>query len=271
MTSTLSTVAGAGVGTSAARPDGGLKVAGEFAFSSDLWADDMLLGATLRSPHPRARIRRVDITGALALPGVHAVLTLDDLAPAMAKRRMLRHSNSGTPLDKLWAFALADGEVSYVGETVAFVVAESAERARDAAEAVVVDYAPLAPIVSLREAVEPGTALLLVDFWTNPSHTEPVFAALMAGEWLTASGEADCYSVQDVEEWLQRTGLDEVCRSSPPPYDRIYRGRPPSPGPTALFSGVGGRRRAALRGATACRRATRQSSIRPRTSRPAPR
>ena len=70
---------GMGVGASAPRPDGTLKVTGEFAFSSDLWMADMLWGATLRSPHPRARIRAVNIAGALRLPGVAAVLTDDDV------------------------------------------------------------------------------------------------------------------------------------------------------------------------------------------------
>jgi hypothetical protein len=58
----------------------------------------------------------------------------------------------------------------------------------------------------VRAAVTPGTALLLVDFWTDVSHTKPVLAALMAGEWLTASGEADCYSVEEVGNWLGLTG-----------------------------------------------------------------
>src|SRR6516225_11175535 len=69
-----------GVGVSAPRPDGTLKVTGEFAFSSDLWMADMLWGATLRSPHPRARIRSVDLSGALRLPGIAAVLTCVDVA-----------------------------------------------------------------------------------------------------------------------------------------------------------------------------------------------
>src|SRR5262249_59483028 len=64
-----------GIGESPVRPDGVLKVRGEFAYSSDLWADEMLWGATVRSPHPYARIRSVDIGSALAVPGVYAVLT----------------------------------------------------------------------------------------------------------------------------------------------------------------------------------------------------
>ena len=68
-----------GVGETPLRPDGDLKVTGEFAYASDLWMDDMLWGVTLRSPHPYARIRSVDITEALATPGVFAVLTHDDV------------------------------------------------------------------------------------------------------------------------------------------------------------------------------------------------
>ena len=58
--------------------------------------------AFVRSPHPHALISGIDKDAALALPGVHAVLTLDDLAKVMTKRRMVRHSNSGMPLDKAW-------------------------------------------------------------------------------------------------------------------------------------------------------------------------
>src|SRR3954451_19613279 len=68
-----------GVGVSVRRPDGVPKVKGEFAYSSDMWAEDMLWGATLRSPHPRARIRAIHIGQALAEPGVRAVLAHEDV------------------------------------------------------------------------------------------------------------------------------------------------------------------------------------------------
>src|SRR5215211_5036116 len=71
-----------GIGESVTRPDGTPKVKGEFDYSSDLWMDDMLWGATLRSPHPRARILNIDVTGAVALPGVYAVLTHEDVPGA---------------------------------------------------------------------------------------------------------------------------------------------------------------------------------------------
>ena len=110
-----------GIGTSPRRPDGTLKVKGEFAFSSDLWHEDMLWGATLRSPYPRAEIRGIDLTAALALPGVYAVLTHEDVPGA--KRYGLEIADQPV---------LAMGEVRYEGEPVAIVAADHPETARRA-------------------------------------------------------------------------------------------------------------------------------------------
>src|SRR3712207_8324197 len=57
-----------------------------------------------------------------------------------------------------------------------------------------------------RQYVPDGARLLLVDFWTDATHTQPVFAALMAGEFLVITGEGDVYSAEDVDSWLQDTG-----------------------------------------------------------------
>ncbi|HEX4982215.1 MAG TPA: xanthine dehydrogenase subunit D, partial [Ilumatobacteraceae bacterium] len=67
------------IGTSAPRPDGIAKVQGWFAFSSDLSAEGCLWGATLRSPHPYARIVRIDPGPAWRINGVEAVITADDV------------------------------------------------------------------------------------------------------------------------------------------------------------------------------------------------
>ena len=67
------------VGESAPRPDGVPKVQGRFAFGSDLWAEGMLWGKTLRSPHASARIVRLDVAPALLIPGVRCVLTHEDV------------------------------------------------------------------------------------------------------------------------------------------------------------------------------------------------
>jgi xanthine dehydrogenase D subunit len=133
------------VGQSPGRPDGALKVSGEFAFSSDLWADDMLWGATLRSPHARARIRAVDLTGALALPGVYAVLTADDVPGA-------RHYG----LDVADQPVLAFDEVRYQGEPVAVVAADHPETARRAVARIRVDYQVLDPVTDPEAALAAG-------------------------------------------------------------------------------------------------------------------
>lgn len=125
-----------GVGESPLRPDGILKVKGEFAYSSDLWMDGMLWGATLRSPHPRARIRSINIGPALELPGVHAVLTHEEV-PGRKKYG----------LDLTWDQpVLAIDEVRHQGEPVALVAADHPEIARRAMEAIVVEWEVLEPI-----------------------------------------------------------------------------------------------------------------------------
>jgi carbon-monoxide dehydrogenase large subunit len=147
---------------------------GERRFIDDIVVPDVLHAGFLRSPHPHAAIRGVSKEAALALSGVHAVLTLDDLAPVMAQRRMMRHSNSGTPLDRMWCFALADGEVSYVGEPVAIIVADSRYIAEDAAALVEVDYDLLPAISDCRKAIAPDATAVRRELNSNTVATYKV-------------------------------------------------------------------------------------------------
>ena len=131
-----------GVGTSPQRPDGVLKARGEFAYSSDLWHEDMIWGATLRSPHPHARIRNVDLTEALKLPGVYAVLTHADVPGTNLYG--LEHPDQPV---------LAVDMVRYQGEPVALVGADHPETARRALARIVVEYEVVPPITDARVAV----------------------------------------------------------------------------------------------------------------------
>jgi xanthine dehydrogenase D subunit len=131
-----------GVGESASRPDGGLKVRGEFAFSSDLWMDGMLWGATLRSPHAHARITDLRTQAALAVPGVFAVLTHEDVPGVNAYG--LEHRDQPV---------LAHDRVRYQGEAVALVAADHPETARRAAALIEVDYEELPVVTDARAAV----------------------------------------------------------------------------------------------------------------------
>ncbi|SEG58623.1 xanthine dehydrogenase D subunit [Thermomonospora echinospora] len=132
---------GEALGDSALRPDGVLKVTGEFAYSSDLWADDMVWGVTLRSPHPRARITGIDVSEALAVPGVHAVLTHEDVPGE--KFYGLEHHDQPV---------LAIDQVRYQGEPVALVAADHPETARRARDRIRVGYEVLEPLTDARRA-----------------------------------------------------------------------------------------------------------------------
>ncbi|MGH3126766.1 MAG: molybdopterin cofactor-binding domain-containing protein, partial [Gaiellaceae bacterium] len=129
--------------TATRRVDAVSKVTGEFAYSSDLHAAGMLWGHTVRSPHAHARILAVDVSEARAMPGVHAVLTHEDV-----------------PGQKTYGLEFADqpvlaiDRVRYYGEAVAIVAAEEPEQARRAAAAVQVGYEPLEPVTDPEHATE---------------------------------------------------------------------------------------------------------------------
>ncbi|HEV2711642.1 MAG TPA: molybdopterin cofactor-binding domain-containing protein [Gaiellaceae bacterium] len=129
------------VGESVRRVDAIPKVTGEFAYASDLFDAGMLWGHTLRSPHAHAGIRSIDISQALAMAGVHAVMTHEDV-----------------PGDKRYGLEFADqpvlafDRVRYFGEPVALVAAEHPEQARRAAAKIVVDYETLEPVVDMERA-----------------------------------------------------------------------------------------------------------------------
>jgi len=139
-----STPSAEGVGANAARPDGILKVTGQFAYGSDLWMDGMLWGATLRSPHPSARIKSVSIGEALATSGVHAVLLHDDVPGA--NKYGLEHADQPV---------LAEGLVRYQGEPVAIVAADHPEIAFQAARKIQVEYEVLEPVTDAVAALTP--------------------------------------------------------------------------------------------------------------------
>ena len=147
-TETVEAVRG-GIGVSARRPDGTPKVKGEFAYSSDLWAEGMLWGATVRSPHPRARIRNIDYTQALKVTGVHAVLTHEDVPG----RKTYGLEIPDQPV-------LAWSDVRYMGEPIALVAADHPETARRAAEKVRVDLEELAPLTDAESALKPDAPQL---------------------------------------------------------------------------------------------------------------
>ena len=132
-----------GVGASPLRPDGVPKLRGEFEYAQDMSIDGMLWGATTRSPHPHARIVSIDVAPALAIGGVHAVMTADDV-----------HGLGLFGLEHPDQPVLAGEVVRYWGEPVAVVAAEDEDTARRAAAAVAVEYEVLEPFTDPEQADE---------------------------------------------------------------------------------------------------------------------
>jgi CO/xanthine dehydrogenase Mo-binding subunit len=131
------------IGEVVLRADGVPKVKGEFAYSSDLVAPGMLWGHTVRSPHAHAHILGIDVSEAVTMPGVHAVLTHEDVPGAKTYGLEFRDQP-----------VLAIDRVRYHGEPVALVAAEHPEQARRAAEKVRVEYELIEPVTDVERATE---------------------------------------------------------------------------------------------------------------------
>ena len=138
---------------------------GRARFIDDIHLPDMLHAAVLRSPHAKAHFTRVDAKAALALDGVHAVMTHEDLGAANAPMPLLNEDPGF--IHPRTHRALAPGQVRFVGEAVALVVADSRYLAEDALDLIEVDYAPEAPAVDLVAAAQPGAPLVHDDTDSN--------------------------------------------------------------------------------------------------------
>jgi carbon-monoxide dehydrogenase large subunit len=141
---------------------------GRGTFVDDVSLPGMLHACFVRSPVARAVIQRIDASAALALPGVRFVFTAADLNPGVREQW---HTTVGPKGPETPRPPLAEGEVRFVGDPVALVVAESRYLAEDAAERVEVDYEPLPAVVDYTEA-EHAQALV------HESHGSNVIAQL---------------------------------------------------------------------------------------------
>jgi carbon-monoxide dehydrogenase large subunit len=144
-------------------------------YIDDFVLPGMAYGHVLRSPHPHARIRAIDTTKAKAAPGVLAVLTGADWVasgwgdlpvPGGHKRR------DGSPNYQPRYPALVKDRVRFIGDYVAFIVAETRHQAADAAELVEVDYEPLPAVVNTADAARPGAPLVWDDCPNNICFTQ---------------------------------------------------------------------------------------------------
>ena len=161
------------IGQSVLRREDPRLLTGRGRYYDDLKIAGELHAAIVRSPHAHADIRSIDVQAALAMPGVHAVLTGDDYRadglgtmPSMAPYK----KRDGSPMYLPHRPAIAIGRALHVGYPVAVVIADTLERARDGAERAAVDYVPRPAVVSARDAFEPGAPQLYEDCPNNEAY-----------------------------------------------------------------------------------------------------
>ena len=152
------------VGTRPVRPDGVDKVTGRARFGADVSAPGMLIGQILRCPHAHARIRSIDISRALALDGVKAIVTSADLPDL---------TGGDADLRAVLANVMARDKALYDGHAVAAVAATSAGTARKALSLIAVDYEILAHVTDVEAAMRPDAPVLHDTIFTEGVEPKP--------------------------------------------------------------------------------------------------
>lgn len=142
-------------------------VTGADPYVNDVRLQNALIMAVVRSSHAHADIRAIDIAAARAVPGVVAVLTGGNVNREIGMIHTHVPSQAFDTMNQQGRTLLADGRVRHVGEAVAVVLAETLGAAADAADAVVVDYAPLPAAIDPEAALEPGSPLLYPESGSN--------------------------------------------------------------------------------------------------------
>src|SRR5262249_47838817 len=135
-----------GVGQPVTRLEDARLLKGQGRYQDDTNLPGQLCAVFLRSPHAHARIKSIETSAVMAVPGVHAVYTGADYAAeglAMPKAAMPRKKADGSPMFAPQRPALVVDRARYVGDPVAMVIAETLAQAKDAAELVEIDYEPL--------------------------------------------------------------------------------------------------------------------------------
>jgi carbon-monoxide dehydrogenase large subunit len=188
------------IGDSIPRVEDQRLLTGRGCYTDDAGPSGCLHAAYVRSPHAHARIRKIDPTTALALAGV-SVMTGADLEAAGVKPVLNPPESLGAGFPSFigdlvippWR-ALAVGKVRHVGEAVALVIAPTESGARDAAEAVQVDYEPLTSVIEIEDAEKPGAPLV----W-DEIHGNQLFAIEAGDRTATEAAFAHAAAVVEIE------------------------------------------------------------------------
>jgi aerobic carbon-monoxide dehydrogenase large subunit len=152
-----------GIGARVARKEDKRFITGKGRYTDDMAVPGMKHAHFIRSPHAHAKIKSIDTSAAEKMPGVIGILNGNQLAEDAVGNLIcgwMIHSKDGSPMNMgVWR-PLAQDRVRYVGDAVAIVVADTKAQARDAAEAVVVDYETLPVVTTAVEALKDGAPQL---------------------------------------------------------------------------------------------------------------
>ena len=152
------------IGTRPVRPDGVDKVTGRARFGADAHLPNMLVGKVLRSPHAHARLKSIDVSRALALPGVKAVVTRDDFSDLPSE--FVPAGEMLVNYRDVVRNVMAREKVLYEGHPVAAVAAVGERAAKEALDLIEVEYEALPHVMDVEEAMAPDAPLLHDDMIT---------------------------------------------------------------------------------------------------------
>ncbi|MET8212890.1 xanthine dehydrogenase family protein molybdopterin-binding subunit [Streptomyces sp. NPDC005373] len=215
-------------GTRTLRVEDARLLTGSGTYVDDIVRPGMLHACFVRSPMARARILGIDVREALQLHGVHAVFVAADLNPAVREQWYTLNGRDGPDSPRP---PLAEDEVRFVGDPVAMVVAEDRYVAEDAAESVVVDYEPLAPVVDYTTALD-ATEVVHADWPDNlvgelggrpMADLDPVFArashVVSQTLYQQAHGPTPMEARGIVAEWAPAGGEMTIWTSTQSPHE----------------------------------------------------
>lgn len=231
---------GSGIGQPVRRLEDQRLLTGKGRFSDDMNLPGQAHAIMLRSPHPHAHIKSINIAPAMEVPGVLMVLTGDDQlqdglkpiphTPLLAHPAEIQPENTdGTPLFTAPHYPLAVGKVRYVGEAVAIVVATSIPAAKDGAERVEIEYEPLPAVTDTAAAAAPDAPRLFEEH-----HSNVCLDAEIGDRAATEAAFARAAHVVKFDTWVQRiTGVPMEPRAAVSEYD-------PATKRYTLYAGSGG-------------------------------
>jgi carbon-monoxide dehydrogenase large subunit len=231
---------GSGIGQPVRRLEDQRLLTGKGRFSDDMNLPGQAHAIMLRSPHPHARIKSINIAPATEVPGVLMVLTGEDQlqdglkpiphTPLLAHPAEIQPENTdGTPLFTAPHYPLAVGKVRYVGEAVAIVVATSIPAAKDGAERVEIEYEPLPAVTDTAAAAAPDAPRLFEEH-----HSNVCLDAEIGDRAATEAAFARAAHVVKFDTWVQRiTGVPMEPRAAVSEYD-------PTTKRYTLYAGSGG-------------------------------